>query len=70
MVADPDASLRVSDAERDVTLKQLEEHAAVGRLPPPASRLPPPASIAYQDISPFAKPPGIIVGTYPTKLGG
>jgi len=31
-VADPDASLRVSDAERDVTLKQLQEHAAVGRL--------------------------------------
>lgn len=31
-MADPDASLRVSDAERDVTLKQLQEHAAVGRL--------------------------------------
>jgi hypothetical protein len=31
-VADSDASLRVSDAERDVVLKQLEEHAAVGRL--------------------------------------
>jgi DUF1707 SHOCT-like domain/Cell wall-active antibiotics response LiaF, C-terminal len=31
-MSDPDASLRVSDAERDVTLKQLQEHAAVGRL--------------------------------------
>lgn len=31
-MADPDASLRVSDAERDGTLKQLQEHAAVGRL--------------------------------------
>jgi hypothetical protein len=29
---DPEASLRVSDAERDVTLKALNEHAAVGRL--------------------------------------
>ena len=31
-MANPDASLRVSDAERDVTLRQLREHAAVGRL--------------------------------------
>src|SRR4029077_14883877 len=29
---DPDASLRVSDAERDQTLRVLGEHAAVGRL--------------------------------------
>src|SRR4029077_15011770 len=29
---DPDASLRVSDAERDQTLRILGEHAAVGRL--------------------------------------
>ena len=32
MVSDPADSLRVSDAERDVTLKVLNEHAAVGRL--------------------------------------
>jgi hypothetical protein len=32
MVNDPEASLRVSDAERDVTLKVLNEHASVGRL--------------------------------------
>lgn len=32
MVSDPADSLRVSDAERDVTLKALNEHAAVGRL--------------------------------------
>lgn len=31
-MTDPDASLRVSDAERDATLKVLNEHAAVGRL--------------------------------------
>jgi hypothetical protein len=31
-MSDPEASLRVSDAERDVTLKALNEHAAVGRL--------------------------------------
>jgi hypothetical protein len=31
-VTDPDASLRVSDAERDQTLRTLGEHAAVGRL--------------------------------------
>ena len=31
MVSDPEA-MRVSDAERDVTLKVLNEHAAVGRL--------------------------------------
>jgi Domain of unknown function (DUF1707)/Cell wall-active antibiotics response 4TMS YvqF len=31
-VTDPDASLRVSDAERDQTLRVLGEHAAVGRL--------------------------------------
>ncbi|HZR49505.1 MAG TPA: DUF1707 domain-containing protein [Streptosporangiaceae bacterium] len=31
-MSESDASLRVSDAERDVTLKQLQEHAAVGRL--------------------------------------
>jgi Domain of unknown function (DUF1707)/Cell wall-active antibiotics response 4TMS YvqF len=31
-VSDPADSLRVSDAERDVTLKVLNEHAAVGRL--------------------------------------
>jgi hypothetical protein len=32
MVSEPEESLRVSDAERDVTLKTLNEHAAVGRL--------------------------------------
>jgi Domain of unknown function (DUF1707)/Cell wall-active antibiotics response 4TMS YvqF len=32
IVTDPSDSLRVSDAERDVTLKALNEHAAVGRL--------------------------------------
>jgi hypothetical protein len=32
MVSEPEESLRVSDAERDVTLKVLNEHAAVGRL--------------------------------------
>jgi hypothetical protein len=32
MVSEPEKSLRVSDAERDVTLKALNEHAAVGRL--------------------------------------
>jgi hypothetical protein len=32
MVSDPADSLRVSDAERDVTLKALNERAAVGRL--------------------------------------
>ena len=32
MVDGPEASLRVSDAERDATLKVLNEHAAVGRL--------------------------------------
>jgi hypothetical protein len=31
-VTDPDESLRVSDAERDETLRTLGEHAAVGRL--------------------------------------
>jgi hypothetical protein len=31
-VTDPDDSLRVSDAERDVTLRMLGDHAAVGRL--------------------------------------
>ena len=31
-MTDPDASLRVSDAERDKTLRTLGEHAAVGRL--------------------------------------
>jgi len=31
-VSEPDASLRVSDAERDQTLHVLGEHAAVGRL--------------------------------------
>ncbi len=31
-MSDPADSLRVSDAERDVTLKVLNEHAAVGRL--------------------------------------
>jgi hypothetical protein len=31
-VTDPDDSLRVSDAERDTTLGQLGDHAAVGRL--------------------------------------
>jgi hypothetical protein len=31
-VTDPDDSLRVSDAERDATLRLLSEHAAVGRL--------------------------------------
>jgi len=31
-VTEPDASLRVSDAERDQTLRVLGEHAAVGRL--------------------------------------
>jgi DUF1707 SHOCT-like domain/Cell wall-active antibiotics response LiaF, C-terminal len=31
-VTDPDASLRVSDAERDATLRMLGDHAAVGRL--------------------------------------
>ena len=32
MVSQPDESLRVSDAERDATLRTLGEHAAVGRL--------------------------------------
>src|ERR1700747_1782672 len=32
-MTDPDASLRVSDAERDQTLRTLGEHAAGGRLP-------------------------------------
>ena len=32
VVTDPDDSLRVSDAERDVTLRMLGDHAAVGRL--------------------------------------
>jgi hypothetical protein len=32
VVSDPDDSLRVSDAERDVTLRTLGDHAAVGRL--------------------------------------
>ena len=31
-MTDPDDSLRVSDAERDATLRLLSEHAAVGRL--------------------------------------
>ena len=31
-MTEPDASLRVSDAERDQTLRVLSEHAAVGRL--------------------------------------
>ncbi len=31
-MTDPDESLRVSDAERDETLRTLGEHAAVGRL--------------------------------------
>jgi hypothetical protein len=31
-VSDPDESLRVSDAERDETIRILGEHAAVGRL--------------------------------------
>src|ERR1700751_2838089 len=31
-MTDPDASLRVSDAERDETLRILGEHASVGRL--------------------------------------
>ena len=31
-MTDPDESLRVSDAERDATLRTLGEHAAVGRL--------------------------------------
>ncbi len=31
-MTDPDDSLRVSDAERDVTLRTLGDHAAVGRL--------------------------------------
>src|SRR6201997_1080043 len=31
-MTDPDASLRVSDAERDQTLRTLGDHAAVGRL--------------------------------------
>ncbi|MGH3184499.1 MAG: DUF1707 SHOCT-like domain-containing protein, partial [Streptosporangiaceae bacterium] len=31
-MTDPDDSLRVSDAERDVTLRLLGDHAAVGRL--------------------------------------
>jgi hypothetical protein len=31
-VSEPDQSLRVSDAERDVTLRTLGDHAAVGRL--------------------------------------
>ena len=31
-MTDPDESLRVSDAERDETLRILNEHAAVGRL--------------------------------------
>jgi Domain of unknown function (DUF1707)/Cell wall-active antibiotics response 4TMS YvqF len=32
VVTDPDDSLRVSDAERDATLRRLGDHAAVGRL--------------------------------------
>jgi hypothetical protein len=32
VVSEPDQSLRVSDAERDVTLRTLGDHAAVGRL--------------------------------------
>ena len=32
MVSESDESLRVSDAERDVTLRALGDHAAVGRL--------------------------------------
>ena len=31
-MSEPDDSLRVSDAERDATLRQLGDHAAVGRL--------------------------------------
>jgi hypothetical protein len=31
-VTDPDQSLRVSDSERDATLRVLSEHASVGRL--------------------------------------
>jgi hypothetical protein len=31
-VSEPDKSLRVSDAERDVTLRSLGDHAAAGRL--------------------------------------
>ena len=31
-MSEPDESLRVSDAERDVTLRTLGDHAAVGRL--------------------------------------
>ena len=31
-MSEPDDSLRVSDAERDVTLRMLGDHAAVGRL--------------------------------------
>ncbi len=31
-MSEPDDSLRVSDAERDVTIRTLGEHAAVGRL--------------------------------------
>ena len=31
-MSESEASLRASDAERDVTLKVLDEHAAVGRL--------------------------------------
>ena len=31
-MTDPDQSLRVSDAERDETLRVLGDHAAVGRL--------------------------------------
>jgi DUF1707 SHOCT-like domain/Cell wall-active antibiotics response LiaF, C-terminal len=31
-VSEPDDTLRVSDAERDVTLRRLGDHAAVGRL--------------------------------------
>ncbi len=31
-MSEPDQSLRVSDAERDVTLRTLGDHAAVGRL--------------------------------------
>ena len=31
-MTDPDDSLRVSDAERDATLRRLGDHAAVGRL--------------------------------------
>ena len=31
-MSEPDDSLRVSDAERDATLRMLGDHAAVGRL--------------------------------------